>query len=153
MRNHKDVTAEAMAARLRKAAQERGHTSGRNRSGVDVGAVAAAAGCSYEMARRYVEGLATPGQDVLQALARWLSVPTSWLAYGEDGHGTPPPVVPETLEACLAAVQEAQELAGVVLPPARIAALVAALYQEAMNGAPVTARALSVSLRALNPQE
>lgn len=39
MRKHRDVTAEGFAARLRMTAQRRGHTSARNKSGVDVGGV------------------------------------------------------------------------------------------------------------------
>src|SRR5688500_9268609 len=151
MRTHKDVNAEAFAARLRRACIERGHKSSRSASGVDVGAVATNGGCSYEMARRYVGGLATPSEEVMRALASWLRVPVGWLAYGEhpDGSTESAPISAETLEACLAAVQEAQEIAGVTLPPARAAALVAALYREAAEGAPVTARAIAASLRAL----
>lgn len=149
MRKHKDVTADGFAARLRMAAQKRGHTSARNKSGVDVSAVATAAGCSYEMARRYVDGLAMPPEPVQRALADWLRVPLAWLALGEDGNATTPLDL-RTLEACLAAVEEAQQLAGVELTPARVAALVAALYREAAGGEPVTARAVAASLRALN---
>lgn len=151
MRNHKDVAADALAARLRMACQRRGHTSARNKSGVDVGAVATAGGCSYEMARRYVEGLAMPPEDVVRALAAWLRVPLAWLALGENPGPTQATGLDnQTLEACLAAVQEAQEIAGVSLPPARAAALVAALYQEAVAGSPVSARAVAASLRALS---
>lgn len=150
MRNHKDVSAEGFAARLRQACKDRGHTSERNASGVDVGAVAANGGCSYEMARRYVSGLAVPGEEVMRNLASWLRVKVGWLAFGERaGAKGAAEVSASTLEACLAAVQEAQEIAGVALPPARAAALVAALYREAEDGAPVTARAVAASIRAL----
>lgn len=151
MRNHRDVTAEAFAARLRMACQRRGHTSARNKSGVDVGAVAAAGGCSYEMARRYVEGLAMPGDDVVRALAAWLRVPLAWLALGEGDGASAPALDNRALEACLEAVMQAQEMAGVSLPPVKVAALVAALYREALDGAPVTARAVAASIRALSP--
>lgn len=149
MRNHKDVTAEEFAARLRKAALDRGHTSARNSSGVDAGAVAKAAGCSYEMARRYLAGLAVPGEEVMLALARWLNVSAGWLAFGQPEGSASNEVSPSSLEACLVAVFEAQELAGVVLPPARIAALAAALYREALDGRQLSARTVAASLRVL----
>jgi len=150
MRKHRDVSAEGVAARLRKACQRAGHTSARNKSGVDVSAVAKAAGCSYEMARRYVDGLASPSPEVMRALANWLRIPLAWLAYGEGDGATASAVDSRMLQECLAAVQEAQEIAGVTLTPARVAALVSALYREAADGAPVAPRTIAASLRALS---
>lgn len=151
MRTHRDVGAEEFAARLKRACQERGHSSARNSSGVDVSAVAANGRCSYEMARRYVGGLAIPGDDTMRLLADWLRVPVGWLAFGEnapaDGAGD---VSAATLEACLVAIEEAQRLSGVTLSPARVAALAAALYREAIAGKPVAAGVVAASLRALN---
>lgn len=151
MRNHKDVGSEEFSARLRRACQERGHTSARNQSGIDVSAVAAAGRCSYEMARRYVAGLAIPNDATMRLLAEWLRVPVGWLAFGDAGNSTGgTPVSAVELEACLVAIEEAQKLAGVTLPPARVAALAAALYREATEGRPVTAGVLAASLRALS---
>lgn len=150
MRTHRDVSAEGFAARLRRACHERGHTSARNSSGVDVSAVAANGGCSYEMARRYVNGLAIPGDDTMRKLADWLRVPVGWLAFGDaspDPHSAE--ISAASLEACLVAIEEAQELAGVTLPPARVAALAAALYREVVEGRPLSARTVAASLRAL----
>jgi len=149
MRNHKDVSAEAFASRLRAACQDRGHVSARNSSGVDVNAVAQNAGCSYEMARRYVAGLAVPGEDTMRQIAAWLRVPVAWLALGEVAERPQGDISPAYLEACLIAIQEAQKIAGVELPPGRVAALAAALYQEAMEGKPLSARTVAASIRAL----
>jgi transcriptional regulator with XRE-family HTH domain len=150
MRTHKDVSAEEFSTRLRLACQERGHTSARNSSGIDVSAVAKNTHCSYEMARRYVAGLALPGEDTMRAMAEWLRVPLAWLAFGERAASSPSGEVSTAcLESCLVAIQEAQELAGVALPPARVAALAAALYREAVEGKSLSARTVAASIRAL----
>jgi len=151
MRNHRDVGSEEFSARLRRACQERRHPSTRNQWGIDVSAVAAAGQCSYEMARRYVAGLAIPGDTTMRLLADWLRVPVGWLAFGESGDALGGAEVSAAgLESCLVAIEEAQKLAGVTLPPARVAALAAALYREAVEGRPVSARTLAASLRALS---
>ena len=150
MRTHKDVSAEGFASRLRVACTDRGHTSARNSSGVDVNAVAQNAGCSYEMARRYVAGLAVPSEDTARKLAAWLRVPVAWLVLGEVAEAPKGDISTAYLEACLQAITEAQRLAGVQLPPSRVAALAAALYQEAMEGKPLSARTVAASIRALS---
>lgn len=135
--------------RLRDAAQRRGLTSDRSRSGVDVVALAAAAECSYEMARRYAEGLAMPKPEAVRLLARWLRVNPAWLMYGEgeiEGLGD---IDPALLEACLTAVAEAQTSAGVQLSTDRLAHLVAALYREARSGVEPSAASVAATLRAL----
>ena len=114
MRHRKDVAAEAVAGRLQQAAKARGLTSDRARSGVDASAMAAAIGASYEMARRYAEGLASPSGELARAIAGWLHVRVAWLLYGEGGmDDAAAPVNAEALEACIEAVAEAQAIAGV----------------------------------------
>lgn len=150
MRHHKDAEAEAIAGRLQRAAKARGFTSDRARSGVDVAGMAGAIGASYEMARRYCEGLATPTGEVARAIANWLKVRAAWLLYGEGGMEDEAAPVNETaLEACLQALDEAQRLAGVKLTHDRAAQIVAALYREAVQGATPSATSLAASLRVL----
>ena len=137
--------------RIQQAAQARGHTSNRSRSGVDVSAMAHSIGCSYEMARRYAEGLAVPPPETLESIAQWLRVNVAWL-----GFGTPPmeagsdmaDVDEKTLETCLEAVEEAQQIAGVHLSTHQAAHLVAMLFREARQGAELSAPSLAAAVRA-----
>jgi hypothetical protein len=119
---------------------------------VDVVALAAAAECSYEMARRYAEGIATPKPEVVRLLARWLRVSTAWLMYGEGEMEGPADIDPVLLEQCLSAVSEAQRSAGIQLPADRLAELVAALYREARSGGAPSAASVAATLRALSPR-
>lgn len=145
-----ETEAKAFSGRLRAAAQKRGLTSGRSRSGVDVVGLAEAAGCSYEMARRYSEGLAMPKPDGIRVIARWLNVEPAWLMYGEGEMTGPAEIDPSLLERCLSAVQEAQRSAGIQLPSDRLAHLVAALYREAKSGIDPSAGSVAATLRALS---
>lgn len=142
--------AENFSLRLQRIATARGLTSGRSRSGVDVAAMAAAAGISYEMARRYAEGIAQPKPEVLRKIAAWLGVSASWLMYGEGPMESGPGEIDVAmLESCLAAVEEAQRIAGVTLTRDRAAALVADLYHQAASGAAPSASSVASALRAL----
>lgn len=141
--------AREFAARLRAAAHQRGLTSARSRSGVDVVALAAAIDCSYEMARRYAEGIAMPKPELVRLMARWLRVSTAWLMYGEGEMDGAADIDPVLLEACLQAVEEAQRSAGVQLKTDRLAQLVAALYHEARSGTAPSAASVAATLRAL----
>jgi transcriptional regulator with XRE-family HTH domain len=150
MRHHRDVEAEAIAGRLQRAAKARGFTSDRARSGVDVAGMANAIGASYEMARRYCEGLATPTGEVARAISGWLKVRAAWLLYGEGGMEDEAAAVNENaLQACLEAVENAQVMAGVKLSHDRAAQIVAALYREAVQGSAPSASSLAASLRVL----
>lgn len=149
MRTHRDVNAEGFARRLQEAANARGLTSGRSRSGVDVVALAGAAGASYEMARRYAEGLATPKPDAMRAIASWLGVPLGWLAYGDGDMDTEAEIDVSLLETCLRAVAEAQDQARVSLSEERQAQLIASLYTEARAGRNQSASGLAAMLKAL----
>jgi len=58
----------------------------------DLRELSAVAGCSYEMARRYVVGSGKPSYDRIEKIAGWLGVDPDWLAYGdreEPGNYTP----------------------------------------------------------------
>lgn len=78
---HSDTTAAgAFARRLRELMRAQGYVSDTARSGVDVVALAGAAGTTYEMARRYAEGHAVPRPDKLHRIAAWLGVPAAALA-------------------------------------------------------------------------
>lgn len=140
-----NTEAKAFAKRLRDLMRARGHVSPGAHSGVDVSAIAHAVGISYEMARRYAEGLAIPRPAKLAALARWLGVSPSALAYGTTTTTT---IDERVLEQCLRAVREAQERAGVRLQPDRAAHLVAILYGEAASGSLPEPRALDLLIKA-----
>ncbi len=140
------------ASRLRQAALARGYVSDRSRSGVDVVALAAAIDVSYEMARRYAEGIAMPRPEAVLSLARWLRVEPTWLMYGEGDREGLSDIDPILLERCLQAVAQAQQSAGIQLPTDRLAELVAALYREARSGGAPSAASIAAALRALSPR-
>lgn len=150
MRINRDEGAEAFAGRLQKAAHMRGLTSGRSRSGVDVTALAAAIDVSYEMARRYAEGLAMPKPEAVRVLARWLKVSPAWLAYGEGDIDAPTDLDVVLLEQCIKAVTDAQANAGVQLNTESQATLVAGLYREARDGKLPSAASVAVTIKALS---
>jgi transcriptional regulator with XRE-family HTH domain len=150
MRINRDVAAEEFAKRLQKAAHARGLTSGRSRSGVDVVALAAAIDASYEMARRYAEGLAMPKPEAIRMLSRWLRVSPAWLAYGEGEMEAPNDLDVVLLEACIKAVSEAQRTSGVELSTESLAHLVSGLYREARDGRLPSAASVAATLRALS---
>jgi len=137
------------AARLREAAEVRGKTSGRAKSGVDLAAMSKAAGVSFELARRYADGLAMPRPRVVRALAEWLGVQTDWLLFGHGPMEAEPALNLDLLETCITAVEEAQSIAGMRLPSARSASLVAELYRDALVGVSPSPRSVSAVIRAL----
>jgi len=139
--------AKGFARRLVALMESKGYVSKRNRSGVDVTALAKGAGVSYEMARRYVEGTAVPRPDVLRAIAAWLLVDPAELAFG--GQGKASELDPDMLAECLLAVQEAQRLAQVNMTEDQAARVVVQLYREARKGEPVSSGALAAFLRAM----
>lgn len=77
-----------------------------------------------------------PRGDKLRAIAAWLGIQVSALAWGE----LPEPIGPaavvnvEVLEECLRAVEEAQAALAIHMNPEQIASLVAVLYTEASAG-------------------
>lgn len=117
-----------------------------SRSGVDVAALAQAAGSSYEMARRYAEGAAIPRPDKLKRIADWLGVTAAALAWGAQDTGS---IDTEVLQQCIHAVIEAQTRAGITLTTEKSAGLVAALYQEAIEGRKPRAESVARMLRAM----
>lgn len=73
-----------VAERLKAAMIERGHVALRGApSGVDVAALSKAADVSYEMARRYADGMASPGRPNAKRIAKWLGINVAWLLHGE----------------------------------------------------------------------
>lgn len=138
------MPAEAFAGRLRSLMVERGHISRLSRSGVDIKALAAAADTSYEMARRYAEGLAVPRAEKLLAIAQWLGVSPSSLQWGRDQAQA---VDTGVLESCMRAVTEAQQRTGRPLSIEQAARLVALLYDEAVAGRLPTPEAVDLLLR------
>lgn len=132
--------------RLRAAMAKAGHVSRGSRSGVDVAKLAAATHTTYEMSRRYAEGLAMPRPDKLEAMARWLGVRASELAFGS---GAAPDAVDEgTLQQCIEAVIKAQRKAGRELTAETTAHLAAVLYAEATSGDLPGSDAVALMVRA-----
>jgi transcriptional regulator with XRE-family HTH domain len=136
--------AERFAERLRAAMRERGHVSSLARSGVDVNALATAASISYEMARRYAEGLAIPRPDKLAAIAAWLKMPPGALLFGESGQS----INREVLVRCVKAIREAQSRTGIRLSDELAAHLVGVLYDEAVTIGLPEASTIDLLLRA-----
>jgi len=145
MDDETNTSPRAFAARLRTAMLARGYRSDGARSGVDVRALADAVGTSYEMARRYAEGLAVPRPEKLDAIARWLGTSAAALAWGAE---QPAAVNLELLEKCLSAIAEAQARVGLTLPTERAARLVALLYHEAAAGRFPAPTAVDLLIRA-----
>lgn len=138
--------AQAFARRLVELMKLKRKISSRSRSGVDVSALSKAAGVSYEMARRYVEGMALPRPDTVEAIGKWLEVPAASLAWGDQGNHEQ--VDPLLLEQALQAVADAQEKARIQLSTDQAAKLVAQLYTEAKAGQRPSTSSLVAMLRA-----
>lgn len=131
--------------RLRELMLQRGLASHGARSGVDVATLAQAAGATYEMARRYAEGAAIPRPEKLEAIARWLGVSPSSLAFGD---AAPSAVDTGTLQQCIEAIIEAQARTGRTLNTEQAAHLVALLYSEVKAGAVPANESLDLLVRA-----
>ncbi|MGD9599956.1 MAG: hypothetical protein AB7P94_16960 [Steroidobacteraceae bacterium] len=139
----KDAAA-LFGARLREAMLAAGHVSRGARSGVDVARLAEASQTTYEMARRYAEGLAMPRPDKLKAIAQWLGVSPASLAYD----AAPADAIDAgKLQQCLEAVTHAQVRTGQTLKTEQAAQLVALLYAEVSAGRMPTAESLDLLVR------
>lgn len=136
MEREKTTATAHFGGRLVKLMRERGHVSETARSGVDVAKLAEIAGCSYEMARRYAEGLAMPRPAKVEAIATWLGADAGYLAWGEATTTAAPTLAVDTgvLEECLMKITEAQRLSGRALSSEKAAALVSLVYQDAIEG-------------------
>lgn len=145
MNSTKDA-AKAFGARLRDLMIQRGHGSAGSRSGVDVASLAEAASTTYEMARRYAEGIAIPRPDKLAAIADWLSVPPGALAWGDAASGGL--LNEKALQLCIEAVIEAQRRTGRTLTTEQSAHLVALLYQETTAGTMPAAASVDLLVKA-----
>ena len=58
--------------------------SSKSKAGVKVSKLAEIAGCSHQMARRYVLGEALPDVNVTYKIAKWLKVSPGWLLFGDE---------------------------------------------------------------------
>lgn len=74
------------ARRLSQVMERAGHYSMRKNSSLDVTLLAKVAGCSYQMARRYLLGEALPEIYVVLKIAKWLMVSPGWLLFGDNDH-------------------------------------------------------------------
>jgi transcriptional regulator with XRE-family HTH domain len=144
----KDHSAE-FGRRVRARMVELGLVSPTSRSGVDVSALAKAAGCSYEMARRYADGVAVPRMQTIESIAEFLRVSPAHLVYtGRASTASPPTVDRQELEKCLTAVQEAARRLGRSLSNEQTARIVAALYAETAAGRRPSTESLELLIRA-----
>jgi transcriptional regulator with XRE-family HTH domain len=84
------------AKRLNSVLQKEGYHSSRSKAGIEIGQLAKAAGVSYQMARKYVLGMALPDYHIIPKIAKWLNVSPSWLLFGEKDM-----VVPEIKSSSL----------------------------------------------------
>lgn len=127
-----------------------GHTSSTSHSGVDVVALAEAAGVSYEMARRYAEGLAMPRPATVESIAEWLQLSPGSLAYSPAHSGAAAATIDEReLERCIAATIEAARRSGREVPPGTLAKVAVVLYMEAIAGRQTPTPTIETLLRAI----
>lgn len=81
MTDRKNI-ARNFASRLVRLLIEHGHASRSSSTGVKVSMLAKKAGCSFQMASRYVKGEALPDALAIQHIAKWLNVDPGWLLFG-----------------------------------------------------------------------
>ena len=79
----------------------------------------------------YFTGRSKPTLDQLEGLAKFLGVSLSWLV---SDHGENTAVDDETLEECLALVEEAEADANLILSPRQAARMTTYLYRAAKDG-------------------
>lgn len=142
---------EAFASRLNKAMLKAGHISPKFPTRGDPGAIAKVADVSYEMGRRYVEGVAMPRGRRLSKVAKWLGVSAGWLQYGEGVGNAFASVDHVLLEKCVTAVQEAQAEYG-KLTPEQSARLVVYLYEESAEGKEPSGAEIQRAMKLLAPK-
>lgn len=71
--------------RLNNSMRELKHTAiRRSKETIDIKSLSIAINCSYQMARKYVLGIALPDIDVIYKIAQWLNVSPSWLLFGNN---------------------------------------------------------------------
>src|SRR3990167_1136790 len=69
--------------RLKALLQKEGYVSSRSKAGIEIGQLDKIAGVSYQMARKYILGMALPDYHIIPKIAKWLNVSPSWLLFGE----------------------------------------------------------------------
>lgn len=70
--------------RLHFSLENKGYFSSRSKGRVDISQLAKITGVSYQMARKYILGLAMPEYHIISIIAKWLEVSPSWLLFGEE---------------------------------------------------------------------
>lgn len=80
--------------RLNASLQKEGYISNRSKAGTEVRQLAEAVGVSYQMARKYVLGMALPDYHAIAKIAKWLNISPSWLLFGEKE-----PIMPQVRSA------------------------------------------------------
>ena len=80
----RDHFVQGFARRITLLLQQANQVSSKSKTGVKVSKLAEIAGCSHQMARRYVLGEALPDIDITYKIAKWLKVSPGWLLFGEE---------------------------------------------------------------------
>ncbi|MCX7118211.1 MAG: hypothetical protein NTW94_10005 [Legionellales bacterium] len=80
----RDHFVHGFARRITFLMQQQNLGSTKSKAGVKVSMLAEIAGCSHQMARRYVLGQALPDIDITYKIAKWLKVSPGWLLFGEE---------------------------------------------------------------------
>ncbi len=69
--------------RLNASLHKAGYASTRSKAGVEIRQLAKVAEVSYQMARKYILGMALPDYYIMSKIAKWLNVSPGWLLFGE----------------------------------------------------------------------
>lgn len=80
----RDHFVHGFARRMTALMQQADLVSSKSKAGVKVSKLAEIAGCSHQMARRYVLGEALPDVNVTYKIAKWLKVSPGWLLFGDE---------------------------------------------------------------------
>ena len=104
------------ADRLVETMKLRGHTSDRTLTGINMATLEGWTGKSYEMCRRYVEGLGVPRRPIAKIIADNLEVSVSWLLDGTGAMESDSDLIDrDRLAECFNAARNASEKLGVTL--------------------------------------
>jgi len=103
---HPELLRQTFAARLNTTLKNKNLRSNRAHNGVCAKKLAEVSDCSYQMARKYTNGLAMPEYATTLAIANWLEVSPGWLAFGEEPGETRSTITEDTILASLDLIRE-----------------------------------------------
>ncbi len=79
----RNIFTQNFSKRLNESLLKGGYSSIRSKSGIGMAELAKVAGVSFQMATKYVSGLALPNCHIVLKIATWLNVSPTWLLFGE----------------------------------------------------------------------